>query len=224
MSTGQLAELIAAGFFAIGVGVASYVLLRLARLITSATEAVAEYRARADSVLAGAQAAVDRASEQLARSDAITASMDDVASNMAELSGHVSALAGLARGIAGGLSGPLLRVAAVTYGVRRATGRRLTRRARALAGGAARACPGRCPRSLPLDGGRPGDPPSVLAARRGAAGGDRLPPGHPAGPLAAAGHRSPARGPRRGRRARARPGPGPGRRRAVPGRRAGRHG
>ena len=47
MNTGQLAELIAAGFFAIGVGVACYVLLRLARLITSATEAVAEYRARA---------------------------------------------------------------------------------------------------------------------------------------------------------------------------------
>ena len=141
MSTGQLAELIAAGFFAIGVCVACYVLLRLARLITSATEAVAEYRARADSVLAGAQAAVDRASEQLARSDAITASMDDVTSNMAELSGHVSALAGLARGIAGGLSGPLLRVAAVTYGVRRATGRRLTRRARALAGGAGQGLP-----------------------------------------------------------------------------------
>jgi Bacterial protein of unknown function (DUF948) len=137
MSTGQLAELIAAGFFAVGVGVVCYVLLRLSRLITSATEAVAEYRARADSVLAGAQAAVDRAGEQLARSDAITASMDDVTSNMAELSEHVSALAGLARGIAGGLSGPLLRVAAVTYGVRRATGRRLTRRARALAGGAA---------------------------------------------------------------------------------------
>ena len=134
MNTGQLAELIAAGFFAVGVGVACYVLLRLARLITSATEAVAEYRARADSVLAGAQAAVDRASEQLARSDAITASMDDVTSNMAELSGHVSALAGLARGIAGGLSGPLLRVAAVTYGVRRATGRRLARGVRTLAG------------------------------------------------------------------------------------------
>jgi len=137
MNTGQLAELIAAGFFAIGVCVACYVLLRLARLISSATDAVAEYRSRADSVLAGAQAAVDRASEQLARSDAITASMDDVTSNMAELSGHVSALAGLARGIAGGLSGPLLRVAAVSYGVRRATGRLLTRRARALAAGSA---------------------------------------------------------------------------------------
>jgi len=141
MNTGQLAELIAAGFFAIGVGVACYVLLRLARLITSATEAVAEYRARADSVLAGAQAAVDRAGEQLARSDAITASMDEVTSNMAELSGHVSALAGLARGIAGGLSGPLLRVAAVTYGVRRATGRRLARRVSTLAGGASQGLP-----------------------------------------------------------------------------------
>lgn len=137
MNTGQLAELIAAGFFAVGVCVACYVLLRLSRLITSATDAVAEYRARADSVLSGAQAAVDRASEQLTRSDAITASMDDVTSNMAELSGHVSALAGLARGIAGGLSGPLLRVAAVTYGVRRATGRRLARRPGVVAGAAA---------------------------------------------------------------------------------------
>jgi hypothetical protein len=137
MSTGQLAELIAAGFFAIGVCVACFVLLRLGRLITTATAAVTEYRDRADSVLSGAQAAVDRAGEQLARSGQITASMDDVTANMAELSGHVSALAGLARGIAGGLSGPLLRVAAVTYGVRRATGRRLSRRARALAGGTA---------------------------------------------------------------------------------------
>jgi hypothetical protein len=78
--------------------------------------------------------------------------MDEVTSNMAELSGHVSALAGLARGIAGGLSGPLLRVAAVTYGVRRATGRRLTRRARALAGGDGQGPP----RALPAEpaGGR----------------------------------------------------------------------
>jgi hypothetical protein len=129
MSTGQLAELIAAGFFAIGVSVACYVLLRLSRLITSATTAVSEYRARADSVLSGAQAAVDRAGEQLVRSDAIAASMDDVTSNMAELSGHVSAMAGLARGIAGGFGSPLLRVAAVAYGVRRAAGRRLRPRA-----------------------------------------------------------------------------------------------
>ena len=142
---------------------------------------------------------------------------------MAELSGHVSALAGLARGIAGGLSGPLLRVAAVTYGVRRATGRRLTRQARALAGGAGQGLP----RALPADACRwtAGGPVirrlfwllagallGVTGYRRATRLARSLRPG------------SPARGPRRGRRARARPGPGPGRRRAVPGRRAGRHG
>jgi hypothetical protein len=125
VSTGQLAELIAAGFFAVGVIAAVYVMVRLARLITTATAAVADYRERADSVLSGAQAAVDRAAGQLARTDAITASMDDVTSNMAELSGHVSAMAGLARAISGGFGAPLLRVAAVAYGVRRAAGLRL---------------------------------------------------------------------------------------------------
>ena len=125
MSTGQLAELIAAGFFAVGVCAAVYVMIRLGRLITTATAAVADYRERADSVLSQAQAAVDRAGEQLARTDAITASMDDVTANMAELSGHVSALAGLARSISGGFGTPLLRVAAVAYGVRRAAGLRL---------------------------------------------------------------------------------------------------
>jgi hypothetical protein len=125
VSTGQLAELIAAGFFAVGVIAAVYVMVRMARLITTATAAVADYRARADSVLGQAQAAVDRAGEQLARTDAITASMDDVTSNMAELSGHVSAMAGLARAISGGFGAPLLRVAAVAYGVRRAAGLRL---------------------------------------------------------------------------------------------------
>jgi hypothetical protein len=125
VSTGQLAELIAAGFFAVGVCAAVYVMARLARLITTATAAVADYRERADSVLGQAQAAVDRASQQLARTDAITASMDDVTANMAELSGHVSAMAGLARSISGGFGAPLLRVAAVAYGIRRAAGLRL---------------------------------------------------------------------------------------------------
>jgi hypothetical protein len=46
--------------------------------------------------------------------------MDEVTANMAELSGHVSALAGLTRGISAGLGAPLLRVAAFAFGVRRA--------------------------------------------------------------------------------------------------------
>lgn len=125
MDTGQLAELIAAGFFAIGVCAAVYVLIRLARLVSAATAMMSDYRDRAGLLIDNAQAAVDRASEQLARTDSITASMDEVTANMAELSGHVSAMTSLARAISGGFGGPLLRIAALAYGVRRAAGLRL---------------------------------------------------------------------------------------------------
>jgi hypothetical protein len=125
VNTGQLAELIAAGFFAVGVCAAVYVLIRLGRLISEATQLVSDHRDRADLLLARAQSAIDRAGEQLARTDSITASMDDVTANMAELSGHVSGLAGLARAISGGFGAPLLRISALAYGVRRATGLRL---------------------------------------------------------------------------------------------------
>jgi hypothetical protein len=126
MSAGQIAELVAAGFFAIGVCAGVFVLLRLARLISSADRVLTDYGDRADALVERAQAAVDRTNEQLARTDAITASMDDVTANMAELSGHVSALAGLARGISDGLGTPLLRVSAFAFGVRRAVALRRT--------------------------------------------------------------------------------------------------
>ena len=120
MSAGQLAALIAAGFFAAGMCAGVYVLVRLARLISRADEILAGYGDRASALIEHAQAAVDRTNEQLARTDSITASMDEVTANMADLSGHVAALAGLARGISAGLGTPLLRVSALAFGVRRA--------------------------------------------------------------------------------------------------------
>ena len=120
MNAGQLAALIAAGFFAVLACVAMYVLLRVARLVSAVTGMVTEYRDRADQLIEQAQAAVDRTNEQLARTDAITASMDQVTANMAELSGHVSALAGLARGISSAATAPLTGVSAFVFGLRRA--------------------------------------------------------------------------------------------------------
>ena len=120
MNAGQLAALLAAGFWALLVCAALYVLVRLARLISAGTRLVTEYSARTDELLTSAQAAVDRAGEQLARTGAITASMDDVTANMAELSGHVSGLTGLARELSAGLGGPLASIPAVVYGLRRA--------------------------------------------------------------------------------------------------------
>ena len=124
MSAGQVAALIAAVFFAVGMCAAVFVLLRLGRLISEATRMLSDYRDSAGHLIDRAQAAVDRTNEQLARTDSITASMDEVTANMAELSGHVSALAGLARGISAGLGAPLLRVSALAYGIRRAVGLR----------------------------------------------------------------------------------------------------
>ncbi len=120
MNAGQLAALIAAGFFALLACVGIYVLVRLARLMTAVTKMLTGYRERADQLIERAQAAVDRTNEQLARTDTITASMDQVTTNMAELSGHVSALAGLARGISTAVTAPVTGFAALTFGLRRA--------------------------------------------------------------------------------------------------------
>ncbi|HEY2507421.1 MAG TPA: DUF948 domain-containing protein [Streptosporangiaceae bacterium] len=121
MNAGQLAAVIAAGFFAVLACAGVFVLLRLARLMSAVTGLVTEYRTRTDELLDQAQAAVDRTHEQLARTDAITASMDQVTANMAELSGHVSALAGLARTISSAATAPLTGLSALMFGVRRAT-------------------------------------------------------------------------------------------------------
>ncbi len=133
MSAGQLAALIAAGFFAVGVGVGVFVLFRLARLISHANRILTDYGDRASTLIGHAQAAVERTNEQLARTDSITASMDEVTANMAELSGHVSALAGLARGISVGLGAPLMRLSALAFGVRRAVALRRPARVGAAA-------------------------------------------------------------------------------------------
>jgi ABC-type transporter Mla subunit MlaD len=120
MTAGQLAALIAAGFFALLASVGVWVLLRLGRLLGVTTDLAAGYRDRTDALLDQAQAVVDRAGQQLTRTEAITASVDEVTANMAELSGHVSALTGLAQGLAGALAAPVSGLSALAYGVRHA--------------------------------------------------------------------------------------------------------
>jgi hypothetical protein len=133
VSAGQLAALIAAGFFAVGMCALVFVLVKVAGLISHANRLLTDYGDRAATLIERAQAAVDRTNEQLARTDSITASMDEVTANMADLSGHVSALAGLARAISAGFGTPLLRVSAFAFGVRRAVWlRRPSRAAAAL--------------------------------------------------------------------------------------------
>jgi hypothetical protein len=125
MNAGQLAALIAAGFFAAGMCAAVYVLIKLARLVSAATAVVTGYQAGADDLMARASAAVQRADEQLARTGALTESVEQVSASMSDLSEQVSAVAGTARLIANGLGVPALRLAAAGYGVRQALAVRL---------------------------------------------------------------------------------------------------
>jgi ABC-type transporter Mla subunit MlaD len=120
MNAGQLAALIAASFFAIGVSVGVYVLLRFARLITQASTVLTGYSDATQALIDRAEAAVDRADEQLARTGALTEGVEAVSASMSDLSDQVSAVAGSARMIANGLGAPVLRFAAASYGVRRA--------------------------------------------------------------------------------------------------------
>src|SRR5215468_6695967 len=120
MDAGQVAALIAAAFFAIGMCAAVYVLIRLAGLISASTRLLTSYQAGADDVLAQARATVARADEQLTRTGALADGVDDVATSMADLSVQVSAVAGTAKLIASGLGTPVLRLAAAGHGVRHA--------------------------------------------------------------------------------------------------------
>src|SRR5262245_23175118 len=120
MDAGQLAALIAAGFFVVGVCACVYVLAKLARLISAATTVVVGYSESADELLRRAHAAVDAADEQLARTGALADSVDQVSASMSDLSDQVSAVARTARLIAVGFGTPMLRLAAAGHGVRHA--------------------------------------------------------------------------------------------------------
>jgi ABC-type transporter Mla subunit MlaD len=120
MTAGELAALIAAGFFAAGMCAAVYVLVKLAKLISAATAVLDGYRDGAENLLRRANAAVARADEQLARTGALADSVDQVSGAMSELSDEVTAVARTARLIATGLGAPALRVAAIGHGIRHA--------------------------------------------------------------------------------------------------------
>lgn len=132
MDAGQLAALIAAGFFAMGVCAAVYVLARLARLLSQASRVLTGYQDATDHLVARAQAAVDRADEQLARTHALSEGVEAVSDSLSDLSEQVAAVAGSARIIASGIGTPVLRLAAASYGIRRAVAVRRSDRVKQL--------------------------------------------------------------------------------------------
>jgi predicted PurR-regulated permease PerM len=107
-----VAGLIVAVFWAILVSFLAVALVRLAQALRQATRLVADVTEQAVPLLGEASQAVRSAHAQLDRVDTITADVQEVTSNASALSTTVASTFG----------GPLVKVAAFGYGVRRALG------------------------------------------------------------------------------------------------------
>ncbi|HZN70904.1 MAG TPA: DUF948 domain-containing protein [Micromonosporaceae bacterium] len=121
MSGGEVAGLVVAGAFLMLVLVLAVPILRLRHTVDAATRAINEVTDRTapllDNVnvtLGQVQTSLDGVNVQLARLDTITGHAQQVTANVANLSTVVSAAA----------ANPLVKVAAFTYGVRKATAAR----------------------------------------------------------------------------------------------------
>lgn len=114
MSGGEIAALVAAGAFVVLVLLLAVPILKLGRTLDEATLAIRKAHEGAQPVLAGAATTVDQVNKELQRVDGITQSAQAVTSNMAALSSVFAST----------LGGPVVRVAAFSYGVRKAAQRR----------------------------------------------------------------------------------------------------
>ncbi|MGH3870668.1 MAG: DUF948 domain-containing protein [Pseudonocardiaceae bacterium] len=114
MSAGQIAALVAAGAFVVLVGLLAVPLIKLGRTLDQATLAIRKASEESDPLFAGANTTVTQVNAQLERLDGITA-------NAQAVTGNVSALTAL---FTATLGGPLVRVAALSYGVSKAMSHR----------------------------------------------------------------------------------------------------
>ncbi|MFD7630631.1 DUF948 domain-containing protein [Streptomyces sp. NPDC059851] len=113
MSGGEVAGILVAVFWAILVSFLAVALARLAQVLKATTRLVAEVTEQAVPLLADASTTVRSARTQLDRVDAIASDVQEVTSNASALSSTVASTFG----------GPLVKVAAFGYGVRKALGR-----------------------------------------------------------------------------------------------------
>ncbi|MFE9774203.1 DUF948 domain-containing protein [Streptomyces sp. NPDC005931] len=114
VSGGEVAGILVAVFWAILVSFLAVALARLAQTLRATTKLVADVTEQAVPLLADASAAVRSAQTQIDRVDAIASDVQEVTSNASALSTTVASTFG----------GPLVKVAAFGYGVRRAIGGR----------------------------------------------------------------------------------------------------
>ncbi|MEE1747185.1 DUF948 domain-containing protein [Streptomyces sp. NPDC007076] len=109
-----MAGILVAVFWAILVSFLAVVLVRLAQTLRATTKLVADVTEQAVPLLADASDTVRSARTQLDKVDAIATDVQEVTSNASALSTTVASTFG----------GPLVKVAAFGYGVRRAIGRK----------------------------------------------------------------------------------------------------
>lgn len=110
---GDIAGLIAAIAFVALVGALAVPLVKLGKVFDSTTESIREITEHTLPVIDETAATVASANAQLGKVDAITTSAVQVTDNVSALTALFAATVG----------GPMVRVAAFSYGVRRAFGR-----------------------------------------------------------------------------------------------------
>jgi uncharacterized protein YoxC len=106
----DIAGLIAAGVFAVLVGLLAVPLVKLGRVFDETSDAIRELTHNVTPLLEEATTTISESNRQLARLDTITA-------DVAEVTGNVSALVAL---FAASIGGPLIKIAAFSAGVRAA--------------------------------------------------------------------------------------------------------
>ena len=112
MTGGDIAGLIAAGVFAVLVGLLAVPLIKLGKVFDEASGAIRELSTNVTPLLEEVTETVTEANRQLARVDSIT-------SDVAEVTGNASALVAL---FAASVGGPLIKIAGFTAAVRAAVG------------------------------------------------------------------------------------------------------
>jgi len=112
MTGGDIAGLIAAGIFAILVGLLAVPLVKLGRVFDETSKAIRDLGENVTPLLEEATTTISESNKQLGRLDTITG-------DIAETTGNVTALVSL---FAASVGGPLIKVAAFSAGVRAAFG------------------------------------------------------------------------------------------------------
>lgn len=114
MTVVELAAFIAVVLFAVLAAFACVALVRLNRLLGETTRAVTELRERTGPLLDDAATTVARTGEQLDR-------VEEITGNVATSSEDIASVTALTRSV---VTGPLVKVASFSYGLRHVVGRR----------------------------------------------------------------------------------------------------